>query len=61
MGIAMVIDETQGEYLSDVDDVQIGWAVSPILAQEDLQPNEYSGAANFAITAAVVFGLLAAL
>ena len=44
-----------------MDDVQIGWAVSPILAQEDLQPNEYSGATNFAIKVAFVFGLLAAL
>jgi len=62
MGIAMVIDADKAEYLSDVDDVQIGWAVSPILASEDLTPNKsYSGALSLAASTALTLGLLAVI
>ena len=64
MGIAMsyIDSDTSNEtYLSDIQDVQIGWAVSPILAEENIEPNAYSSAVHLPAAAAMTTFLLALL
>jgi len=57
IGVTMPMGNS--DYISEVRDVQLGWAVSPILADEDLKPNEYSAAAYLQpLHTALALGLL---
>ena len=40
----MAVGDGRTEYITKDLDVKIGWAVSPIIAKEDIEANEYSAA-----------------